>query len=56
MLFLKYLLMTLGIGMILVAAAILSHDLYLELKHRRAMLTPGEGPIPPAPQFAGARA
>jgi hypothetical protein len=49
MLFLKYLLMTIGIGMILVAVAILSHDLYLELKHRRAMLTPGEGPIPPAP-------
>jgi len=49
MLFLKYLLMTLGIGMILVAAAILSHDLYLELKHRRALATPGEGPLPPAP-------
>ena len=49
MLFLKYLLMTLGIGMILVGAAILSHDLYLELKHRRALATPGEGPLPPAP-------
>jgi regulator of protease activity HflC (stomatin/prohibitin superfamily) len=50
MLFLKYLLMSLGVGMILVAAAILSHDLYLELKHRRALATPGDGPIPPALQ------
>jgi regulator of protease activity HflC (stomatin/prohibitin superfamily) len=49
MLFLKYVLMTLGMGMILAAVAILSHDLYLELKHRRAMLTPGEVPVPPAP-------
>ena len=49
MLFLKYLLMTLGIGMILAAAAILSHDLYLELKHRRALTLPEPGPIPPAP-------
>jgi regulator of protease activity HflC (stomatin/prohibitin superfamily) len=49
MLFLKYLLMTVGIGMILMAAAILSHDLYLELKHRRALAAPGEGPVPPAP-------
>ena len=48
MLFLKYLLMTLGIGMILVAAAILGHDLYLELKHRRALTSPEGDPLPSA--------
>ena len=41
MLFVKYLLMTSGIGMILAAVGILSYDVYLELRYRRAMATAG---------------
>ena len=50
MLFLKYLLMSAGIGMIMAAAAILSYDLYLELQYRRAAALPGATEVPPAPQ------
>src|SRR5215831_64670 len=49
MLFLKYLLMTGGIGMILVAVGILTYDLSLEMRYRRAVLDPG--PVPPEPQI-----
>jgi regulator of protease activity HflC (stomatin/prohibitin superfamily) len=49
MLFLKYLLMSAGIGMIMAAAAILSYDLYLQLQYRRAAAIPGS-PVPPLPQ------
>ena len=41
MLFLKYLLMAGGIGMILTAAAMLGYDLYLELLYRRAQAAGG---------------
>lgn len=49
MLALKYLLMSGGFGMILVAAAILSYDLYSETLYRRALVTPGAA-IPPVPK------
>jgi regulator of protease activity HflC (stomatin/prohibitin superfamily) len=48
MLFLKYLLMLVGIGMIAVAAGILAFDFYLEMRHRKA-LTANVGSIPPVP-------
>ncbi|MCU1299006.1 MAG: domain, Band 7 family protein [Acidobacteriaceae bacterium] len=49
MLLLKYLLMSGGVGMILVAAGILSYDVYLEMKYRRAMAVAGTVPLPPVP-------
>jgi regulator of protease activity HflC (stomatin/prohibitin superfamily) len=49
MLFLKYLLMTGGIGMVLVAVGILTYDLSLEMRYRRAAF--GPGPAPPQPQI-----
>jgi regulator of protease activity HflC (stomatin/prohibitin superfamily) len=48
MLFLKYLLMLGGIGMITVAAGILAFDFYLEMKYRKALAS-NAGPIPPVP-------
>jgi regulator of protease activity HflC (stomatin/prohibitin superfamily) len=51
MLFLKYLLMLGGIGMIAVAAGILAYDIYLEVKYRQAMALAGAGPLPPVPQM-----
>jgi regulator of protease activity HflC (stomatin/prohibitin superfamily) len=48
MLFLKYVLMLVGGGMILAAVGILSHDLYLELQYRRALSLATPTP-PPAP-------
>ena len=50
MLFLKYLLMMGGIGMIVVAAGILSYDLSLEIRYRR-MMAAGTTPLPPVPTF-----
>jgi regulator of protease activity HflC (stomatin/prohibitin superfamily) len=50
MLFLKYLLMTGGIGMILVAVGILTYDLSLEIRYRRA-LAAGPGPLPAVPRL-----
>jgi regulator of protease activity HflC (stomatin/prohibitin superfamily) len=50
MLFLKYLLMTVGIGMIVVSAGILTYDLMLELRYRRAMASDGTVPLPAPPQ------
>src|SRR5579864_3741337 len=47
MLALKYLLITTGLGMILVALSILTFDLYRQLLHRRALATPGAEPVPP---------
>jgi regulator of protease activity HflC (stomatin/prohibitin superfamily) len=41
MLALKYLLITGGVGMMIVAVCILSYDLYRELLYRRALATPG---------------
>jgi regulator of protease activity HflC (stomatin/prohibitin superfamily) len=49
MLFVKYLLMWSGIGMILVAAGIVIYDVYLELQYRRALAEEGarpEGAVP----------
>jgi regulator of protease activity HflC (stomatin/prohibitin superfamily) len=51
MLFLKYLLMLGGFGMITVAAGILAHDIYLEVKYRQALAMAGVGPLPPVPQM-----
>jgi regulator of protease activity HflC (stomatin/prohibitin superfamily) len=49
MLLLKYLLMSGGVGMILIAAGILTYDVYVELKYRRAMAVAGTAPLPPVP-------
>jgi regulator of protease activity HflC (stomatin/prohibitin superfamily) len=49
MLFLKYVLMTGGIGMILVAVGILTYDLSLEMRYRRA--ASGAEPLRPQPQI-----
>jgi hypothetical protein len=49
MLLLKYLLMSGGVGMILIAAGILTYDVYIELKYRRAMAVAGTTPLPPVP-------
>ncbi len=49
MLFLKYSLMWGGIGMIAVAVGILGHDIYLEMRYRKALATPGASLLPPAP-------
>src|SRR5271170_2803682 len=51
MLFLKYLLMLGGIGMITVAAGILAFDVYLEMKYRQALAIADAGPRPPVPQM-----
>ena len=51
MLFLKYLLMTGGIGMILVAVGILAYDLSMEIRYRRAVLAAGTGTLPAAPHL-----
>jgi regulator of protease activity HflC (stomatin/prohibitin superfamily) len=51
MLFLKYLLMWGGIGMIAVAAGILAYDIYLEMKYRQALAVAGAGPLPPVPRI-----
>src|SRR5213082_1589961 len=44
MLFLKYLLMSGGIAMIVIAAGILAYDFYLEIKHHQAQATPEAAP------------
>ena len=51
MLFLKYLLMSGGIAMLLVAAGILTYDVYLETLYRRAREGAGPGPLPPVPHI-----
>jgi regulator of protease activity HflC (stomatin/prohibitin superfamily) len=51
MLALRYLLMSGGLGMILVAVSILGYDLYRELSYRKAVATPGFTPMPPEPQW-----
>jgi hypothetical protein len=50
MLALKYWLMTVGLAMIVVAAGILGYDSYREVRHRRALATPG-GTLRPAPEW-----
>ncbi len=50
MLLLKYLLLSAGIAMFVIAAGILTYDLYLLLLYRRARLHPEAGPVPaPSP-------
>jgi regulator of protease activity HflC (stomatin/prohibitin superfamily) len=49
MLFLRYVLMAGGIGMILAAVGIITHDLARELQHRRAVVEPGSSPVAPPP-------
>jgi regulator of protease activity HflC (stomatin/prohibitin superfamily) len=49
MLFLKYLLMSGGIGMIVAAVGILAYDVYLEVKYRQALAVAGATPLPPIP-------
>src|SRR5437588_3469518 len=51
MLFLKYLLMTGGIGMFLTAAGILAYDTYLGVQYRRALAAGGTEPVPLVPQL-----
>src|SRR5271154_1603041 len=51
MLALKYLLITGGLGMILVAMSILAYDLYRELMYRRALSAAPAGALPPLPQL-----
>jgi len=50
MLFLKYLLLTGGVGMILIALGILAYDLTMELQYRRAMAG-GVAPLPAIPKL-----
>jgi regulator of protease activity HflC (stomatin/prohibitin superfamily) len=50
MLFLKYLLMTGGFGLILIALGILAYDLTMELQYRRAMAAGGTA-LPPIPKL-----
>jgi regulator of protease activity HflC (stomatin/prohibitin superfamily) len=49
MLFLKFSLMWGGIAMIAVAVGILGYDIYLEMRYRKALATPGASLLPPAP-------
>jgi len=51
MLALKYLLITGGLGMILVAMSILAYDVYRELMYRRALSAAPTGALPPLPQL-----
>src|SRR6266550_4107435 len=44
MLFLKYLLTSSGIAMMVIAAGILAYDFYLEIRHRQAQATPEASP------------
>jgi regulator of protease activity HflC (stomatin/prohibitin superfamily) len=51
MLFLKYVLMTGGVGMILMALGILAYDLTMEIRYRRALAVEGSGPLPAIPKL-----
>lgn len=51
MLALKYLLISVGLGMMLVAVSILAYDVYRELLYRRAVAAPEAGAVPPSPQL-----
>ena len=49
MLFLKYVLMWGGIGMIVAAIGVLAHDLYLEINYKQVVAGGGPGPFPEEP-------
>jgi len=51
MLALRYLLMSVGLGMILVAVSILAYDLFREWTYRRALAEPGGGSLPAVPHW-----
>ena len=51
MLFLKYVLMTGGVGLILMALGILAYDLTMEMRYRRALAVEGSGPLPAIPKL-----
>jgi regulator of protease activity HflC (stomatin/prohibitin superfamily) len=51
MVFLRYLLLWGGAGMIAAAAAILVRDLYFFAKHKQSLVTAGAGPAPEAPMI-----
>ena len=51
MVFLRYLLLWGGTGMIAAAVAILAHDFYLATKHKQALATAGAGQVPEAPSI-----
>ena len=50
MLFVKYLLLSVGIAMFVIAAAILAYDAYLFVAYRRRLLHPVEGATPAGPE------
>jgi regulator of protease activity HflC (stomatin/prohibitin superfamily) len=51
MVFLRYLLLWGGAGMIAAAAAILARDFYLAAKHKQSLAAAGAGPAPEAPSI-----
>jgi regulator of protease activity HflC (stomatin/prohibitin superfamily) len=51
MLFLKYLLLSAGTGMIVIAMSVLAHDLYLEISYKQAVAGGGSGPFPSEPNI-----
>src|SRR5713101_44286 len=51
MVFLRYLLLWGGAGMIAAAAAILARDFYLAAKQKQSLATAGAGPAPEAPNI-----
>jgi regulator of protease activity HflC (stomatin/prohibitin superfamily) len=50
-LFLKYLMMMSGVGMILIAVGILTYDLTMEMSYRRALSVEGPAPLPAVPKL-----
>ena len=51
MVFLRYLLLWGGAGMLAAATAILARDFYLSVKHKQALTAAGPSPVPEAPSF-----
>src|SRR5258708_5422261 len=51
MVFLRYLLLWGGTGMLAAAAAILARDFYRATKHKQSVATAGTGPVPAAPSI-----
>jgi len=51
MVFLRYVLLWGGAGMIAAAVAILARDFYLAAKHKQALATAATAPVPDAPEI-----
>jgi len=49
MIFLRYLLLWGGAGMIAAAVGLLARDIYLITRHKQLLATPGDKPVPEAP-------